>query len=282
MGRGLRMPIRAAMLAASVGKEDLGKAFGFHEALDTAGALTGPASAFLLLSTGHSFRTIFTVSLVPGILCVALFALITRDPRQWGAVPVPLRVAMPAGFWRLMAPVPIFGVGNFATAFFTLRSAQMVQPELSRSAALAAAVGFYLAHDSVGAAVSFPAGWLADRVGKAPVLTAAYVTFAIACAVGLVGHGWVALGLMALFVGAQNPVVSSVESSLTSSIVEERRLGTAFGILNGINGAGDLVSSIAARALWKVASPAAAMGFGVATCAIAAAILWIRPPMRPN
>ena len=279
MGRGLRQPIRSAMLAGSVEKKDLGKAFGFHEALDTAGALIGPAVAFLLLSTGSGFRTIFSVALVPGVLCVVLFALITRDPRRHRAEPVSLRVPMPPGFWRLMAPVAIFGIGNFATAFFTLRAAQLMQPELSQSAALAAAVGFYLAHNAVGASVSFPAGWLADKVGKAPVLAAAYLTFAAACVVGLVGHGWLALALMALFVGAQNPVVSAVEGSFTSALVEERRLGTAFGFLNGINGAADLAASVTAGALWTFASPATALVFGAALSAVAAGLLAFRAPV---
>lgn len=278
MGRGLRQPIRSAMLAGSVRKGDLGKAFGFHEALDTAGALVGPAVAFLLLSTGHDFRTVFLVALVPGALCVALFASITRDPRHEVAEPVPLRVPLPPGFWRLMAPVALFGVGNFATAFFTLRAVQMVQPELSHPAALGAAVGFYLAHNAVGAAVSFPAGWLTDHVGKAPVLAAAYLTFAAACLVALAGHGWLALALLALLVGAQNPVVGAVESALTSSLVEERRLGAAFGLLNGINGAADLASSLVAGALWTFVNPAAAMGFGAAFCAAAATMLWVKPP----
>ena len=282
MGRGLRQPIRSAMLAGSVEKKDLGKAFGFHEALDTAGALIGPAAAFLLLSTGSGFRTIFAVALVPGVLCVVLFALITRDPRRERNQPVSLKVPMPPGFWRLMAPVAIFGAGNFATAFFTLRAAQLVQPELSQTAALAAAVGFYLAHNAVGAAVSFPAGWLADSVGKAPVLAAAYLTFAAACVVGIFGHGWLALALLALLVGAQNPVVSAVEGSLTSSLVEERRLGTAFGFLNGINGAADLVASVTAGALWTFVSPVAALGFGAVLCAVAAAILWLRAPTPSN
>ena len=282
MGRGLRQPIRSAMLAGSVDKRDFGKAFGFHEALDTAGALIGPAMAFLLLSTGYGFRTIFMVALVPGVLCVVLFALITRDPRRERNKPVSLRVPMPAGFWRLMAPVAIFGVGNFATAFFTLRAAQIMQPELSAAMALSAAVGFYLAHNVVGAAVSFPAGWLGDKVGKAPVLAAAYVTFAAACLVGVLGHGWIALGLMALLVGAQNPVVSAMEGSLTSSLVEERRLGTAFGFLNGINGGADLAASVIAGALWTFVSPAAALGFGAALCAIAGAILWLRAPTPSN
>jgi len=278
MGRGLRQPIRSAMLAGSVEKKDLGKAFGFHEALDTAGALVGPTVAFLLLSTGHSFRTIFLVALIPGFTCVVLFALITRDPRRGRPEPVPFRVPLPPNFWRLMLPVAIFGTGNFATAFFTLRAAQIMQPELGRTAALAAAVGFYLAHNAVGAAVSFPAGWLADRVGKAPILAAAYLTFAVACVVGVVGHGWPALGLLALLVGAQNPVVSSVEGSLTSSLVEARRLGTAFGFLNGINGAADLASSVVAGALWTFASPQAAFVFGAALCAAAALVLWMRQP----
>jgi len=279
MGRGLRQPIRSAMLAGSVEKKDLGKAFGFHEALDTVGALVGPTVAFLLLSTGHGFRTIFWVALIPGVLCVVLFALITRDPRRGRPEPVSLRVPLPSSFWRLMVPVAVFGLGNFATAFFTLRAAQIMQPELGRAAALGAAVGFYLAHNAVGAAVSFPAGWLADRVGKAPVLAAAYMTFAVACLVGLVGHGWLALGLLALLVGAQSPVVSSVEGSLVSSLVESRRLGTAFGFLNGINGAADLASSVVAGALWTLVSPHAALGFGAVLCAAAAVVLWVR---RPN
>ena len=220
MGRGLRQPIRSAMLAGSVGRSDLGKAFGFHEALDTAGALIGPAIAFILLAAGGSFRTVFWVALIPGVVCIVLFAVLTRDPRHERAQPVSLRVPLPKGFWRLMIPVAMFGTGNFATAFFTLRAAQMVQPELSHAAALSAAVGFYLAHNAVGATVSFPAGWLSDRIGKAPVLAAAYATFAAACVVAIFGHGFIALGFLALLVGAQNPVVSSVESSLTSSLVK--------------------------------------------------------------
>ena len=278
MGRGLRQPIRSAMLAGSVGKADLGKAFGFHEALDTAGALIGPAVAFALLSLGSGFRTVFWVALIPGVLCVVLFATITRDPRRDANYEAgrPPRAPMPDAFWRLVTPVAVFGVGNFATAFFTLRAVQMVEPELSAAAATTAAVGFYLAHNAVGAAVSFPAGWLADRIGKSTVLAAAYATFAGACVVGIFGHGFLALALMALLVGAQNPVVSAVESSLASTIVEERRLGTGFGILNAVNGVGDFASSVAAGALWTFVSPGATFTFGAVLCLSAAAVLRLR------
>jgi MFS family permease len=273
VGRGLRQPIRQAMLAGSVDKKDLGKAFGFHEALDTAGALIGPAIAFFLLTTHHGFRTVFAVAIVPAVIAVGCFVLLTRDPRR-GAVPSkPPDFKLPSRFWRVLIPIAIFGTGNFATAFFTLRAAQMLQPELSAAAATAAAVGFYLAHNAVGTAVSFPAGWLADHVGKVPVLASAYALFGAACAVGALAHGWLGVGLLALLVGAQEPVVTSVEGSLAGSMVDEPRLGTAFGVLNGVNGAGDLASSVVAGVLW-MASPATAMGFGFALSVIASAILW--------
>ncbi|HET7420077.1 MAG TPA: MFS transporter [Candidatus Dormibacteraeota bacterium] len=282
MGRGLRQPVRSAMLAGSVEKRDLGKAFGLHEAMDTAGALIGPAVAFLLLSTHHGFRTVFAVAIIPGVLAFALFALVTRDPRQGAAHSRPPDFTLPRRFWRLMLPIGVFGFSNFTTAFFTLRVAQVLRPEVGVAAATAAAVGFYLAHNAVGTAVSFPAGWLADRVGKAPVLAAAYATFGVACAVAIVGHGWVAVGVLALLVGAESPVVSSVEQSLSGSLVDEPKLGTAYGVLNGINGAGDLGSSVIAGVLYS-ASPAAAFSFGAAFSLIASAILWAwRGPLSPS
>ncbi len=278
MGRGLRQPIRSAMLAGSVGKADLGKAFGFHEALDTAGALLGPATAFILLATGQGFRTVFAVALIPGILAISFFGILTHDPRQRSSAAPPPGAPLPRSFWRLMAPVAVFGVGNFASAFFTLRAVQMLRPELLQAAAVTGAVAFYLAHNAIGASVSFPAGWLADRIGKAPVLAGGYAIFGLACIVGLLGHGWPAVALMAVLLGAQNPIVSSVESSLTSSLVEERRLGTAFGVLNGVNGVGDLVSSLVAGTLWTFVSPAAALGFGATLSVVAASTLLARPP----
>jgi MFS family permease len=49
-GRGMRSSLRDAMLADSVAEQYRAKAFGFHRASDTAGAVAGPLAAFLLLS----------------------------------------------------------------------------------------------------------------------------------------------------------------------------------------------------------------------------------------
>ena len=51
-----------------------------------------------------------------------------------------------------------------------------------------------------------------------------------------------------------------------------------FGVLNGVNGATDLASSVVAGALWTLVSPVASLGLGTVLCASAAVLLWLRQP----
>jgi MFS family permease len=280
MGRGLRQPIRNAILAASVEPKHVGKAFGFHEAMDTLGAVLGPGIAFLLLFGGSGFRTVFWVAVIPGVAAALAFTLLTRDPRRHVAAALPLWRPLPAGFWRLIGAVAVFGAGNFAMAFFTLRAQEMLEPGFPRQAAIAGAVAFYLFHNAVGSAASFPAGWLADRIGKAPVLVTGYACFAVACAVAIFGHGPLWVALLAIPVGIHAPVVKAIEASLASSLVAIDAHGTAFGVLDGVNGAGDLVSSLVTGALWTAAGPVAGLAYGGAVgLAGAAALAALRPEL---
>jgi MFS family permease len=59
LGRGVRTPVRKALLAAAVTKETYGRAFGFERMMDTVGAIVGPATAFVLLAAlRHNYRHI--------------------------------------------------------------------------------------------------------------------------------------------------------------------------------------------------------------------------------
>ena len=60
LGRGVRTPVRKALLAAAVTRETYGRAFGFERMMDTCGAIVGPATAFVLLAAlQHNYRHIF-------------------------------------------------------------------------------------------------------------------------------------------------------------------------------------------------------------------------------
>src|SRR5580704_9881923 len=94
-GKGIRGSLRDAMLSESVDPEFRGRAFGFHRAGDTVGAIIGPLAGVALLSflpiafpdatADFPFRAIFLLSLIPGLSAPLVFAFLVREtPRQPG------------------------------------------------------------------------------------------------------------------------------------------------------------------------------------------------------
>lgn len=282
VGRGARQPIRAAMLAGSVEKEDLGKAFGFHQAMDTAGAVVGPAVAFYLISTGHLYRDVFAVAIVPGILAVLFFGVFTRDPRTSPPKRAAIWEPLPAAFWRLLVAVALFGIADFAPTFLTLRAAEMIQVQAGEHAAVLSAIGFYVGMNVIGSLVSFPAGWLTDRLGKPPVLAAGYALFGVACLVGALGHGTLGVVAFLLPAGAYGPLVKATEDSYVGSLVEDRLRGTAYGVKHAVNGLGDLVSSVGVGLLWSRYGPRLALSYGGVLALAATAALVVLSGTTPR
>ncbi|HEV3124528.1 MAG TPA: MFS transporter [Candidatus Dormibacteraeota bacterium] len=281
IGRGTRQPIRSAVMSQGIPKEHLGKAFGLHEAADTLGAFVGPAIAFYLLATGHSFTTVFLVALIPGFISFALFATLTRDRHAEVVKPKPRWEPMPAGYWRLMTAVAAFGLGNFAPAFFTLRAFEMLRPELSHVAATSGAVAFFLGVNALGTLVSFPGGWLVDRIGSRVMLGAGYLAFAMACVIAAAGHGPAALVLVAVALAVSQPLVSATENAAVGAMVDEGRRGTAFGFLAGINGLGDLVSSVVVGVLWTYVGAAAGLAYGAVLGLLSVVLLSVLVGPKP-
>ena len=82
LGKGIRSSPRDAMLATFADSSNRGRVFGFHRAMDHAGAVTGPllASAFLYFRP-DDYRTLFALTLIPGIV-VVLILLRVPDSRK--------------------------------------------------------------------------------------------------------------------------------------------------------------------------------------------------------
>src|SRR5512136_3409848 len=83
LGRGVRTPVRKALLAGAVTKETYGRAFGFERMMDTCGAIVGPASAVALLAAvHHHYPTLFAWTLAPGLLAAALLAFVVVEKER--------------------------------------------------------------------------------------------------------------------------------------------------------------------------------------------------------
>src|SRR3989304_7015724 len=102
VGKGLRPAPRDAMISTAVDENVRGRAFGFHRAMDHAGAMIGPLLAFALLQSEVELRNVFLMSIVPGVLVLMLLIFgvpattpsLTTQPAQrlaWGTLDHRLR-----------------------------------------------------------------------------------------------------------------------------------------------------------------------------------------------
>src|SRR5271157_5380188 len=111
MGRGARGPVRNALLSESVPPEAQGRAFGFEGAMDTVGAILGPAIALSLVGV-IALRHIFLIAFIPGAVTVFIAWFVIqyppRMPRDHMRLFTSLR-ELPPVFWRFTGAVGVFG-----------------------------------------------------------------------------------------------------------------------------------------------------------------------------
>jgi MFS family permease len=285
-GRGVRTPVRKALLAAAVTPETYGRAFGFERMMDTLGAIVGPATAFVLLQAlDHHYPSLFALTLIPGLLAVAAITFLVRERER---KPVPhisfgarLR-ALPSRYRRFLVAVGLFGAGDFAHTLLILLATQKLTPELGAAKAASVAVALYTLHNVFYAGFAFIAGWLADRFRKNVVLAVGYFLAALMAAliIALPLNVWT---LAAVFVlgGVYVAIEETLEDSFCAELVDEAHHGMGFGVLATVNGVGDFVSSAVVGTLWTVFGTEVAFAYSaVLFTAGAMLVLRVRPPGR--
>jgi MFS family permease len=284
-GKGLRGPLRDAIVIQAVRPETRGRAFGFHRAADTIGAVLGPLLGVALLGwaqgwNGHDvmfpFRFVLWLSVIPGLLAVFAFFFLVQDPEN---SPNPalkffssLR-GLPLRFKRYLAAVGIFGAGDFSHSLLILAATQLLTTAMGLVQAAQVAGLLYVWRNGVQVAVSFPIGVLADRLGHGPVLVAGYllgVLTAVSTACAFLFHvESVALLAVIFFIaGLYVAVQEALESTVTAEMVNQDTLTMSIGALGAVNGTAKFISSSLVGLLWTLVSPA--FSFFVAAICMAA------------
>jgi MFS family permease len=289
-GRGLRGPIRDAMLADSVEPSVRGKAFGFHRFGDTLGAIVGPLlgvwlleiwQPHALLDPSAPFRKIFLITLIPGVLSALVFAVMTVEKRRaanhqlkfWGTVR-----SLPNNFRRLLLGVGMFGLGDFAPTFLILAATQLLNPEygITRAAQLAGLM--YVVRNITYALASFPIGAMSDRMSRLLLLALGYFLavltvggFALAFLLSWTSLPYLFLlfALADVFIAAED----TLESAITADFIPTETRGIGMGVLGTVNGIGDFGASVIVGLLWTAISPIAAFGFAALVMLVGAVVL---------
>ncbi|MGD1032496.1 MAG: MFS transporter [Opitutaceae bacterium] len=267
-GRGVRTPVRKALLAASVTRETYGRAFGFERMMDTLGAIAGAASAFALLQLfNHRYPPLFAATLVPGIAAAALIAFAVREKARAPVSHVSFGERLrqlPSGYRRFLAAVGLFGAGDFAHTLLILFAAQRLAPAFGAPKAASMAAALYIVHNVFYASFAIVAGWMADRMPKKALLAGAYAAAAAMSAILIAAPpGIWMLGVVFALGGITVAAGETLEDSICAELVGEDQHGMAFGVLATVNGIGDFVSSIAVGALWSAFGTTAAFGYSL-------------------
>ena len=304
LGRGIRSPLRDAMLADSVTKENRGKAFGFHRTGDTAGAVVGPLAAFLLLSliarhsgiaqlpehlfpflsgaAGAKFRVIFLLTLVPGILSVATMAFLVKEkPRSpnHGLRFMDAVRAMPKEYRMFLLAVGVFGLADFAPTLMILRATTVLGPDIGFLKAAQLAALLYTLRNIVYAAASYPIGALSHRFSRSHYLAAGYavavVTFTgFLFAISSIFWFAICFSLAGVFIAWED----TMERVAVRDYVDDSIAGTAFGLLGTVNGIGDFASSIIVGVLWTTIGPKWGFAYAVVVGLVGMILMAKAPP----
>jgi len=282
LGRGVRTPVRKALLAGAVTRDSYGRAFGFERMMDTCGAIVGPITALALLQLlAGKYATLFALTLIPGLLAAALIGFAVKEKVR---VPVPhisfgdsLR-ALPASFRRLLVAVGLFGAGDFAHTLLILLAVQSLAPALGAAEAAVIAAALYVLHNVLYAGCSFLAGWFADRLDKRRLLAGGYLTAALMALAIIVLPLNVGI-LAAIFAlgGIYVAIEETLEDSLCAELVSDLHHGMAFGTLATVNGIGDFASSLIVGLLWTACGTSVAFAFS-AVLFIGGGLMVLRVP----
>ncbi|EIC29862.1 MFS transporter [Methylomicrobium album] len=297
-GKGLRGPLRDAIVIQAVTPETRGRAFGFHRAADSVGAVVGPLLGVAMLGWARSFpwgeaasnwmqaldwnaddgpfRLVLWLSVVPGLLAVLAFLTLVKDP-EYSLNPAlkffsSLR-GLPGRFKRYLGAVGIFGIGDFSHSLLILAATQILTASQGVVQAVQMAGMLYVWRNVVQVAVSYPVGLVADRIGHLPVLIAGYVLGVLTAVLTALAF-WVGIDSVPLLAGIffiaglYVAVQEALESTVTAEMVQPDTLAMSYGALGTVNGIAKFISSATVGLVWTAVSPV--LGFGLAALLMAA------------
>ncbi|MFI5910130.1 MFS transporter [Dactylosporangium sp. NPDC051541] len=300
-GKGLRTAPRDALITLSTPPNHLGRAFGVHRAMDSAGAFAGPLAAVAVLgASAHSFDAVFVTSF--GIAALGVFVLATYVPDHrgpaWPTPPPSPPPPPPASAPGKTPPGSTTGPDQPATARVSIRAAAaLLARRECRLVVLAAAVmglatigdGFvYLLlqrHHRLAAGwfpllavgtnlvyllLAVPLGHLADRVGRVRVYVSGFAALAaVYVTLGTGGTGTGALVVTVALYGTFYAATDGVLMALAGPLLPEALRTTGIALVQSGQSIAYLGSSILFGLAWQLWGPEPALLTAAATAVLA-------------
>lgn len=275
-GKGVRVSARDALIADSTEPGSRGAVFGFHRTMDTLGAVGGPLLAIGLMAIFHDrFRLIFVISFIPALIGVLILQFFVKEVRK----PVQPKERINVSWrnfgakynWFLLISL-IFSLGNSSDVFLILRS-----KDLGLSTILV--VLAYVIYNITYAALSYPAGLMADKIGYRKVLFAGFFIFALVYAGFALTNSAVSVWVFFAVYGFYIAFTEGVSKAYIADLAPKDQVGTAIGLYYTITGVAVLFASLVAGWLWGAYGAAGPFYYGSAMAFIACALFLVSSPI---
>ena len=270
VGKGVRTSPRDVLIEADTTPRNRGRAFGFHRAMDSFGAVVGPLIGLALYEALHrSIRPLFLVAFVPALISVGLIWFVKEAPRPSKPRELRYRFDFSARYWQVLAILTAFNLVNFSVGLVIVRAKEL-------GFATGAIFLLYALYNLTYALLSYPAGRLSDRFPRRTVFASGMALFAIA----FLGFAFAREAVWAwpLFavLGSFMALTDGVGTAWIADIALRDRVGSALGLYYACTGVAAIGAGLWAGLLWR------GTGFlpftvGGAVALVLAAILALMP-----
>ncbi|MCJ7818841.1 MAG: MFS transporter [Syntrophales bacterium] len=240
MGKAIRTPARDAMLSHATASVGRGWGFGFHEAMDQIGAVTGPLIVAAVLYYRGGYREGFAVLLLPAVLALVVIAMAARLYPHPQHLEVNAPALNPTGFtrpyWLYVAAVGLLGAGY---ADFPLIAYHFGKTAVLTSDWIPL---FYAVAMGVDAVAALVLGRLFDRLGMPVIVVTAVLSAFFAPLVFWGGFNLALLGMVLWGIG-MGSLESIIKAALAEMVPRDRR-ATGYGLFNAGFGVFWLLGSV--------------------------------------
>lgn len=252
LGKGIRTGARDAILSNEATAETKGKVFGFHRSMDTLGAVLGPLLALVYLSFyPENYKTLLFIAFAPGLMAV-FASLLLKDKKKSEpqTQPKPSFFSF-LGYWKtspklykkVTIGLLIFTLFNSSDIFLLLKLKQSGLGDTD-------VIWAYIFYNLVYAALAFPIGILADKLGLKRIFILGLAVYAMVY-FGMAFTHHLAIYLLLFFgYGLYAAATEGISKAWISNITDKKDTATAIGTFSGFQSICNMLASSIAGLIW--------------------------------
>jgi MFS family permease len=283
-GKGLRTSARDALIADYTPVSQRGRAYGLHRAMDSLGAVLGPLAALFFMSrlgdNPSAYKTVFLWAFLPAVLGVFLLFTVKEKPFTGRYRKPTFQCKVFNRDFKIFIFVNlVFALGNSSDVFLIVRAKELFS---GTGNAVITSLLAYVVYNLTYSLGSYPAGLLADRIGKCKVFTLGLVIFGLVYLGFAFNHSRHLVWLLFAIYGFYTAFTDGVGKAYASTLVSEEFRATGLGVYHMANGLATFGASTTAGLLWQSFGFQAAFIYGAAGSFLAVILFLLLVKGRAN